>query len=409
MSLLRYGAGSTVRLDLAEEQLIAECDAPRGTPIRDVAGAVRRALESPENFPPLAQTTVPGDHVVLVLGDDVPQAPAVIGVVVAELLAAGILAGNITLVRQHVSNGADRPNPLEAVDANFREQIRVIDHDPANRQQLSYLAASGEGKPVYLNRAILEADVVLPIGCLRLADTPGYHGTAAGVFPAFSDTKSIERYRCPTSVESPVQRKRLHKEADEVNWLLGILFTIQVVPGGGGDILHVLAGELKSVFSRGQALCKDAWSYRVPRRASLVVAAVEGDPSQQTWENVGRAISAAAGVVADDGAIAVCTDLTTGLGPALQQLAGADDLHMALRQITHDRPADAVPAAQLAHALERGQVYLLSRLEEAVVEELGVAPVTSADQIARLASRHPSCIVLANAQHAVAFAPDDEG
>ena len=188
---------------------------------------------------------------------------------------------------------------------------------------------------------------------------------------------------------------------------MGVLFTIQVVPGGGDDVLHVLAGDVKSVFKRGQALCQEAWSYRVPRRASLVVAAVEGDSRQQTWDNVGRAISAAAGAVTDDGAIAVCTDLAAELGPGMRQLAGTDDLDRALRRIMRDSPADALPAAQLAHALEHGRVYLLSRLDESVVEELGVAPVTSGEQIARLASRHPSCILLANAQRAIATADEE--
>ncbi len=53
------------------------------------------------------------------------------------------------------------------------------------------------------------------------------------------------------------------------------------------------------------------------------------------------------------------------------------------------------------------QVYLLSRLEEEVVEELGVGHVATAAEIARLASHRGSCILLANAQYAVPTAVEE--
>ena len=53
-------------------------------------------------------------------------------------------------------------------------------------------------------------------------------------------------------------------------------------------------------------------------------------------------------------------------------------------------------------AMDKARVYLLSRLEESTVEDLGRVPVADSSDIARLATRHESCIVLANAQHVVA-------
>ena len=48
-------------------------------------------------------------------------------------------------------------------------------------------------------------------------------------------------------------------EADEAGWLLGARFTIQVVPGGGDDVLAVLAGDLDAVCRAGSQRCEDAW------------------------------------------------------------------------------------------------------------------------------------------------------
>lgn len=404
-SVLRYGAGSAIQFDLPGDTLVANLDGPRGTPVADVRAAVAEALGSPLNFPPLAQTIIPGDRIVLTLAEALPQAAAIVAAVIESIFEAGGAASQLTVLVGGWAAG-DPQQLVSQVPAAAARDVTVVLHDPEDRKQLSYLATSSENKAIYVNRVIFDADMILPIGAFHLEDTPGYFGVRAGIFPAFSDARSQERYRSPAACASPVQRERLCRQADEVSWLLGVLFTLQVVPGAGGDILHVLGGEPDAVIKRGRALCREAWSYEVPRRASLVVVGIDGDSAQQTWDNVGRALAAARGAVAEEGAIALCTDLEVRPGPAMQQLAAADDVDRALREIGKQRLADAVPTAELARALEHVKVYLLSRLDEAVVEDLGIAPVTAAEQISRLAERHSSCILLGNGQHALATAKD---
>ena len=52
-------------------------------------------------------------------------------------------------------------------------------------------------------------------------------------------------------------------------------------------------------------------------RVGLVVATLTGGTQAQTWANVGRALEAADGVLAEDGAIAICTNLEEKPGQSL--------------------------------------------------------------------------------------------
>ena len=72
-----------------------------------------------------------------------------------------------------------------------------------------------------------------------------------------------------------------------------------------------------------------------------------------------------------------------------------------MRMIRREGPSDAVPAAQIAAALDQDKVYLLSRLDPSLVEELDMIPLGSPDELARLTRQHPSCTLLSNAPHAV--------
>jgi nickel-dependent lactate racemase len=348
---------------------------------------------------------MPGDTVVLALERGVPHAPAIVAHTVERLLDAGVDATDITVVRSPGDVESDAPDPLGELSEPLRESVSCLVHDPLDRQSLGYLSAAADGRPIYVNRAIHDADLVIPIGVLRSADTLGYFGINSALFPALSDTASLERFGSPKAA-GPARQGRLRQEADEVSWLLGVLFTIQVVPGAAGEILHVLAGSLDGVWRDGGRLYDAAWHFAVRDRARLVVAAIEGNATQQTWENVGRVLAAAAPVVEDDSAIVICSRLAAPIGPALQHLVGAEDLNGALHEITRSRPADALAASELIRALKRSKVYLVSRLDDELVEELGVLPIDERG-VARLSGRYESCIVLAAAQYARAQPPDE--
>ena len=73
---------------------------------------------------------------------------------------------------------------------------------------------------------------------------------------------------------------------------------------------------------------------------------------------------------------------------------------LALRQIRKERPADTLPAAQLARALDQDRIYLLSRLDPSLVEELDMIPLIDGGELTRLVRQHRSCIILGNAPRA---------
>jgi len=136
----------------------------------------------------------------------------------------------------------------------------------------------------------------------------------------------------------------------------------------------------------------------VPRRANLVVAALAGDVEQQTWDNVGRAVAAAQRVVAENGIIALCTELSDAPGPGIRTAASAQDLMQAQKRLHKQNPIDVAAAYQWARALSRARLYLLSRLDEEQVEDLGAAHIAAAEEVSRLIERSESCVLIEGAQ-----------
>jgi nickel-dependent lactate racemase len=398
MTALRYGTDSSVKLQFASGLPLETCGGSEQAPLGDPAAAVMAALAEPLEYPPLVKTTTPGDRVVIVLAPGLPQVAEVTAAVVDALLGSAVDADGITILRSDVDTGAD--DPLRLIPRAAATRIRILSHDPTNRRNLAYLAASEGGEPILLNRLLTDADVVLPVGCTQRERAAGYFGIHTVIYPEFSDLPTQARFRKHDRFIGNGHHRELQQEVNHVAWLLGVNFSLQVVPSGGDGILHVVAGQSDVVRRRCRELYRAAWSRTVAQRASLVVVALEG-PRQQTWENLGSVIENATQLVEEGGAIAVCCDLAAAPGPALQRLVGAASREDAVRHIRRDNPRDALPALQLARTLQSKRIYLLSRLDAGLVEDLDMIPIAAADELARLVQRSKSCLVLANAVHAM--------
>ena len=405
MARIEFGVKSELRLP--DELATSNVGQPNIEPLDDLVSAMRAAWAEPLDYPGLGACVVPGDRVVLVLGEALVQPAALVAGTILELLDAGVEPETITVLRHATDAHLMRESPLRLLPEELQTHIQVIVHDAANREQLCMLNVSSHDSAIYLNRAIVEADVVIPFGVTRPAKSLGALGLAGVLYPAFADDATQQRFNSPKQARSTVARKQRLREAQEAYWFLGVRLVVQIIPGTGESLLHVVAGEARSVEKRSLDLCEAIWNCEVPRRAKLVVATLPGGKQQQSWTSFARVLDSAVRVVEEGGSIAVCCDLRSKPGPSLRRIARAESLDDARRIVAKDHTPDAIAAATLVKALQRARVYLLSRLDEERVEELGLAYVASADEVVRLVSHHESCVVLQNAQQAVPRLADE--
>lgn len=391
---LSYGP-TTLSLDLPERVHVADCRFPCGEPLSDISTRVASALSQPVNYPALSAATVPGDKVVVAVEPGLPQVENLVAGAIYSLVEGGTEPRNISVV---VASNL-RP-PLALVPKIVRHDLRVVMHNPADQEGLQYLAADKAARPIYLNRQICEADLLLPVTTARMVRSLGYVGGYAGVFPTFADVETQRRFHAPSAVDHSVNQRRRRDEVDEAAWLLGVHFTMQIVPGAGDHILHIVAGEAQAVTRQAEQLSAHAWQHTIPQKVGMAIAAIDGGADQQTWENLARALDSAMHAVADGGVIALLTDLQVMPGRALATLAGANQDEELQQELEHQHSPDAHAAALLAAARERFDIYLLSGLQSDLIEGIGLGFVETPAQIAKLAAYQPSVALIGSAQFA---------
>ncbi len=320
----------------------------------DVAHELPQQLSGPLNFPAINQVFVPGDLIAIALQAGVPNAARAVDVLLGWLSQVGVDAGHVVVVL---------PQHHNYRVADFAQSVKThVAEDPASR---AYLMASAQGDPVYVNRVLFDADIVIPIGVVAGIDASDV------ICPAFCDADTAQRLgRLPL--------EEANQLIEDINNWLGIFWTIQLVVGPDQSLQQILAGERKQVARQAGQLNARLWSVTVDRPADLIVATLESD-EDQSWENASRAILNADKLATGDGAIVLCTKL---------------------KQAPHanwNSPAASGARGQLSDVFDRRHVYLISRLTRSAAENSGFGFIKEDAELNRLAAQYASCCLVRDA------------
>jgi nickel-dependent lactate racemase len=386
-------------VEVAENRLTEVHRQPAAPPVADVSGAVRAALETPLGFPALRRALTPDDHVTIVVDEQLPHLAELLAPILEHIGPAGVTPDAVTLL---CAPPASSQAWLDDLPDAFQE-VRVEVHDPSERRKLSYLATTGKGRRIYINRTVVDADQVIVLSGRGYDPLLGYSGAAGALYPALSDAHTRQELTGQLSMAAPDARSwPVRKEATEVAWLLGAPFMVQVIEGAGEEIAHVLGG-LADTGEEGQRLLNARWRVEVDRPADTVIAAINGDSPRHGFADMARALAAASRVVQPQGKIILVSEANPALGAGAEVLRQAEEPGEALHRLQESKPADLAAAFQWAHAAQQAALYVLSGLPAESVEEMFAIPLDHAGQVQRLVSAAESCLFLLDAQKTLAL------
>jgi nickel-dependent lactate racemase len=390
------------RWDIAPERVAADPSVP--APLPDLAAAVRTALRAPLGFPPLEHAVIPDDRVVIALAPGTPGAATLVAACWEAIQRRGVPAAQVTILLGDGAAGADGAggatlDPRAEIPAPARDEIVLRRHRPGEVAECHYLASTANGERIYLAGELTDAEVVITVGAIEYDPIIGYRGTSSVFYPGLSSAEAVAKSRGQGHQElGPDDERPLRQMIDEIGWLLGAEFTVQVVPSGGGGVADVIAGAHDAVLRRGKELLNAHYRVELDERADAVVAAIDA-AGPDPWAQLGATVATARNLVARDGRIVLLTDIAAEPGPGVRLLADCEEPAAALARLRQVAPPDLVPATQLADALQWANIYLLSRLPEELVEDLFCFALADGEDVRRLLRDEGRILFLGAAQH----------
>ncbi len=287
---LPYGSG-TLDLEIPSENLITV------TPPNDLPGltnydeAFEAAFANPIGTSLLKDIVKRGNKVVIVVDDITRPTPSelILKWILKDILAQGISAEDVTiLVALGLHRSLTEKEIRVLIGDTIFEQYRVLNHEPWNREAMTYLGKSKSGNNIWINKFLAEADVKILTGLIRPHPVFGYTGGRKSVLPGVSDGETVlynhraEWHLHDTNCDNLIIKDNpAHLDALDIAKRVGIDFIVNVVLNRKKEIAKIVAGDVEKAWMEGVSIVDGMSLWKISEKADILISSPGGYPSDQ--------------------------------------------------------------------------------------------------------------------------------
>jgi nickel-dependent lactate racemase len=379
-------ADSTLGFEIAARNLLGVYSPRHVPPVSDLDGAIRSAVDKPLGRPPLTEWIRPADRVLIVSDDNTRSTPAdrIVPVLLEQLTAAGVSEDRISCI---VALGTHRYMTEQEMRTKVGEdvyrRIRVLNHEWKDPKQLVDLGRSSRGTPVSVNRAAVEADVVIGLGSVVPHHIPGFSGSGKIIQPGIcgaETTAATHMLSCSGTGDSLLGQadNPVRAELEEIADQIGLQAICNVVSNPQGQVVGVFFGSRAEVFSRAVELARSVYGFEYHGNPDIVVAGAS--PCEIDFWQSHKAMYPAQRMVKQGGTIVLCTPAPEGVSP----------VHTALLEYA-SRPSKWIDEAHSNGTIEDGVAAALAVAWAKVREKAGIitySPGIAEEHKAKLGHTH---------------------
>ena len=267
----------TLNLALPQEwQVLGELQPQARPPAPDVCAAAERALAQPIGSRRLSELARPGQRVALVVDDGSRPTPIaqLLPPVLAELQRGGISLQDVTVIP---ALGLHRPMDEAEVAArlggNWLAQMRWQSHACDDPQRLAYLGQTRRGSPVWVNRTVAEADLILSIGCIEPHIIASFGGGYKNLFPGVAGRAMIAHnhsLNCRPAtfnmVGQPIEENPMRLDLEEAGQMLKPpVFLVNAVLNSALQVVEIVSGDPIQAHRAGAAISASLYGVPIPQ------------------------------------------------------------------------------------------------------------------------------------------------
>jgi hypothetical protein len=242
----------------------------RGTTASDLESAFSECLLNPAGLPPLDQMLVAGDLIAIAMSDMTPTAAQLLEALLTWLSAHAVSPEHIAVV---LPMEATRSPGLAAVEEiqQAHPGVNWVKHAPEDPYASAYLAADAEAHPIYFNRALIDADVVIGIRSSRGAHPKSRPiAMACELYPRFTNQETWDRLFKSYAVKAKPKRSWNEEIKEAEDWL-GFVFWIESFHAPDGALARLQSGDHKQLTQLRPTTVQSLWTLSDGSPPDLVV------------------------------------------------------------------------------------------------------------------------------------------
>ncbi len=291
-------------------------------PCADPRAEVLRAVAEPIGAPRISGLARPGMKVALVIDDSSRPTPVnqILPEVVAQLEAAGVTRPQMALVP---ALGLHRPMLRAEVAqraAMDLEGIQAITHNCDDPAQMRFLGTTSYGTPVWINRCVADADLVISIGCIEPHLIASFGGGYKNIVPGVAGRVTVAHnhaLNCSPGtfnmVGQPIDRNPMRLDLEEGSRMLGNkVWVVNAILNHCKEIVRVVAGDPVTAHRAGVEVSARLNGVKIPRLADVVIT--DSHPMDQDLRQGVKALANTIRAVKPGGVLITLVRAEEGMG-----------------------------------------------------------------------------------------------
>jgi nickel-dependent lactate racemase len=322
---LPWGA-ETLNLNLPEAWHLAGTFQPaaqRG--VNDPGLEAERSLCAPVGSPRLSEMAHAGMKVALVIDDGSRPTPVdrVLPPVLAELERAGVRREEITLVPAlglHRPMTADEVAQRTGMGSGETPGLRWESHDCDDPARLANLGVTSRGTPVWVNKTVAEADLIVLVGCIEPHIIASFGGGYKNLIPGVAGRATIAHnhaLNCTPDtfnmVGQPIERNPMRLDLEEgARMLKAPVFILNAVLNSALEVVRVVCGDPIAAHREGVRTSAKIYGAKVPALADVVITS--SHPMDQDLRQGVKALANTVRAVKPGGVLITLVRANEGLG-----------------------------------------------------------------------------------------------
>lgn len=347
--------GNPLLFAVPGKNLIEVLTPAHSTPLTDLEQEIEKALDNPIKQPPLEDWLQPTDKVILVSDDNTRLTPAdrIIPPLLNRLNRAGVRDKDISCIMALGTHRyMSREELVAKVGSEVYDRIKIFNHKWRDPDALIDLGVSKHGTPLQINRAVVEADVVIGLGAIVPHHIPGFSGSSKIIQPGVSGVKTTAETHmlsCESGGDSflGIEKNPVRNDMDDMADIVGMRTIFNVVMDSEGGVNGIFFGEMRAAYHQGVDLAKAI--YGVPYTEKPDIVLVNSHPCNLDFWQSHKSLYPAQRMIRPGGSIIVCTPAPEGVSP----------VHTDLLEYT-SWPSSEIKAAYRAGRLKNGVACALA-------------------------------------------------
>lgn len=344
---------------------------------------VIRALENPIDSTRLSEMVEKGEKVVIVTSDITRPMPSktVLPPVIAELKKAGVEEKDITLV---IALGSHRRHTVDELkmlvgSSIYDSEITIMEND---MNECINLGMCKNGTPVDIFTPVAEADRRICLGNIEYHYFAGYSGGAKAIMPGVSSHDAIQANHSnmvkAEAYAGNLDTNPVRQDIDEVGDFIKIDFILNVVLNAKKEIVKAVAGDYIAAHRQGCQFLDSLYGVEIDKKADIVIVSPGGFPKDINLYQSQKGLDNSKHAVKEGGIIILVASAKERFGEKhFEEWMLTKTPDEMIKEIEENFILGGHKAAAIAMILKNNQIYLVSDLDDELVESINFIPFDS--------------------------------